>query len=243
MGHCRKQPLLHRFTPQWPERKRYPGHKRKNTFMTMALPNLPGHQEVKFAGWKRACPNCSKHGHKTSSGRTPETTFKCRRATNELLGQIKFELTEEATSQWWLVSQMTFQNQCIDDWNIEDEPTKVPLPLCSLNDHRDSKTSTGHSDQHLPHTGCMWSWHVNALNLRSFLQPSLYVTVWFLKGGGYLLAWKVPHAYVPTFNNCLVTCWELKKLLKFKWWWVWWKGLLISTSYSKMCVGTCHVLA
>ena len=31
-------------------RKRYPGHKRKCTPMAMALPNLPGHQEVKFAG-------------------------------------------------------------------------------------------------------------------------------------------------------------------------------------------------
>ena len=60
-------------------RKRYPGHKRKSTPMAMALPNLPGHQEVKFAGRKRACTNCSNHGHKTSSGRTPETTFGCSR--------------------------------------------------------------------------------------------------------------------------------------------------------------------
>ena len=60
-------------------RKRYPGHKRKSTPMAMALPNLPGHQEVKFAGRKRACTNCSNHGHRTSSGRTPETTFGCSR--------------------------------------------------------------------------------------------------------------------------------------------------------------------
>ena len=56
--------------------KRYPGHKRKCTPMAMAL---PGHQEVKFAGRKRACLNCSNHGSKTPSGRTPETTFGCNR--------------------------------------------------------------------------------------------------------------------------------------------------------------------
>ena len=49
-------------------RKRYPGQKRKSTPMAVALPNLPGHQEVKFSGRKRACINCSNHGHKTSSG-------------------------------------------------------------------------------------------------------------------------------------------------------------------------------
>ena len=48
-------------------RKRYPGHKRKCTPMAMALPNLLGHQEVKFAGRKRACFNCSANGSKTSS--------------------------------------------------------------------------------------------------------------------------------------------------------------------------------
>ena len=62
-----------------PGRKRYPGHKRKNTLMAMALPNLPGHQKAKFAGWNRACPKCSKHRHKTSSGRTPETILRCSR--------------------------------------------------------------------------------------------------------------------------------------------------------------------
>ena len=53
--------------------------KEKAPPMAVALPNLPGHQEVKFSGRKRVCINCSSHGHKTSSGRTPETTFGCSR--------------------------------------------------------------------------------------------------------------------------------------------------------------------
>ena len=52
-------------------RKRYPG-----TPMALALPNLPGHQEVKFARRKRACTNCSNLRQK-NSGRTPETALGC----------------------------------------------------------------------------------------------------------------------------------------------------------------------
>ena len=57
----------------WSEKKKHPPP------MAVALPNLPGRQEVKFSGRKRVCINCSNHGHKTSSGRTPETTFGCSR--------------------------------------------------------------------------------------------------------------------------------------------------------------------
>jgi len=45
----------------------------------LSLPNLPGHWEVKFSGCKRACMQCSSHGRKTPSGRTPETIFGCDR--------------------------------------------------------------------------------------------------------------------------------------------------------------------
>jgi len=34
-----------------------PGHKRKCTLMSTTVPNLPGHQEVKFAGRKRTAQN------------------------------------------------------------------------------------------------------------------------------------------------------------------------------------------
>ena len=62
-------------------RKRYPGQKRKCSAVdnTIALPNLPGHSEVKFSGRKRVCIQCANSGHKTPSGRTPETTFGCGR--------------------------------------------------------------------------------------------------------------------------------------------------------------------
>ena len=62
-------------------RKRYPGQKKKCSSMakSMALVNLPGHQEVNFTGQKRACVNCANHGSKTLSGRTPETTYGCNR--------------------------------------------------------------------------------------------------------------------------------------------------------------------
>ena len=45
----------------------------------LSLPNLPGHREVKFFRRKRACMQCSSHGQKTPSGRTPETIFDCDR--------------------------------------------------------------------------------------------------------------------------------------------------------------------
>jgi len=62
-------------------RKRYPGRKRKfaSHDNAVALPNLPGHQQVQFQGRKRACVQCSNHGQKTPSGRTPETTYGCNR--------------------------------------------------------------------------------------------------------------------------------------------------------------------
>ena len=62
-------------------RKRYPGQKRKSssTNNAIGLSNLPGHAEVKFSGRKRVCMQCAKSGHKTPSGRTPETTFGCGR--------------------------------------------------------------------------------------------------------------------------------------------------------------------
>ena len=62
-------------------RKRYPGQKRKSssTNNAIGLSNLPGHVEVKFSGRKRVCMQCAKSGHKTPSGRTPETTFGCGR--------------------------------------------------------------------------------------------------------------------------------------------------------------------
>ena len=62
-------------------RKRYPGRKRKfaSHENAMALSNLPGHQQVRFQGRKRACVHCSNHGQKTPSGRTPETTYGCNR--------------------------------------------------------------------------------------------------------------------------------------------------------------------
>ena len=62
-------------------RKRYPGKKRKcvSQANAIALHNLPGHQEVKFQGRKKACIHCSNHGRKTPCGRTPETTYGCNR--------------------------------------------------------------------------------------------------------------------------------------------------------------------
>ena len=62
-------------------RKRYPGKKRKFASQdnAIAMHNLPGHQEVKFQGRKKACVHCSNHGRKTPSGRTPETTYGCNR--------------------------------------------------------------------------------------------------------------------------------------------------------------------
>ena len=52
-------------------------------------------------------------------------------ATNELLGQIKFELKEGVTSWWWLERKKAFQNYCIYDRNIKDEPQKVSPPPSS----------------------------------------------------------------------------------------------------------------
>lgn len=62
-------------------RKRYPGKKRKcvSQANAIALHNLPGHQEVKFQGQKKACIHRSNHGRKTPCGRTPETTYGCNR--------------------------------------------------------------------------------------------------------------------------------------------------------------------
>ena len=62
-------------------RKRYGGKKRKATPFdnALSLPNLPGHSEVKLKGRKRACMNCSLHGHRNPSGRTPETVYGCNR--------------------------------------------------------------------------------------------------------------------------------------------------------------------
>ena len=62
-------------------RKRYPGRKRKysSNDNAVALPNLPGHQQVQFQGRKRACVQCSNYGQKTPSGCTPETTYGCNR--------------------------------------------------------------------------------------------------------------------------------------------------------------------
>ena len=62
-------------------RKRYPGKKRKSLPQdgAVALPNLPGHQEVQFEGGKRVCVNCSNHARKTPTGRTPTTTYGCNR--------------------------------------------------------------------------------------------------------------------------------------------------------------------
>jgi len=40
--------------------------------MTMQwhCPILPGHQQVQFQGWQRACVHCSNNGEKTPSGCT-----------------------------------------------------------------------------------------------------------------------------------------------------------------------------
>ena len=78
-------------------RKRYPG---KMYPMAMALPNLPGHQEVKFAGWKRACLNCSNDGSKTPSGRTPETTFGCNWCGVICVGVAAFCSTIQRTAMY-----------------------------------------------------------------------------------------------------------------------------------------------
>ena len=43
----------------------------------LSLPNLPGHCEVKLEGRKGACMNCSLHGHRNPSGRTPQTVYGC----------------------------------------------------------------------------------------------------------------------------------------------------------------------
>ena len=67
-------------------RKRYGGKKRKATPFdnALSLPNLPGHSEVKLEGRKGACMNCSLHGHRNPSGRTPETVYGCNRCAVHL---------------------------------------------------------------------------------------------------------------------------------------------------------------
>ena len=49
----------------------------KAPFNAVALPNLPGHQQVQFQGQKRACFQCSNHGQKTPSGDTAEASYGC----------------------------------------------------------------------------------------------------------------------------------------------------------------------
>ena len=57
-------------------RCRMEGEKFQNEGITN-LHNLPGHQEVKLQGRKKACVHCSNHGRKTPSRHTPETTYGC----------------------------------------------------------------------------------------------------------------------------------------------------------------------
>ena len=97
-------------------------------------------------------------------------------ATNELLGQIKFELKEGAAFRWWMVRRKTFQNQCIYDGNIEDEPKKVSQPLRSWTTRgivRPQLVIQANASHILVvcKDGC---WHVGALNVRSFLHLLLY---------------------------------------------------------------------